>query len=82
MSEIREITPRKSLSGHDAYCHVCWEPFYSMWIDRVNAPSGECLFGHKAAHDCPQAMSAANLRAFLIGQGCIAKVSPLGSESP
>jgi hypothetical protein len=66
MSAIPTIAPILSLSGHDAYCHVCWEPYYSLWVDTENAPSNECLFGHKAAHDCPQAMGAASLRAFLL----------------
>lgn len=26
---IQPLEPIQSLSGHDAYCHVCWEPFYS-----------------------------------------------------
>ncbi len=55
----RSIPHRRSLSGHDAYCHVCWEPVYALWIDKSDDPAGECMHGHAKAHACPEAMSRA-----------------------
>ena len=61
----REALPDlKSLSGHSAYCEVCWEPFYRLWVAQEDH-GGVCVLGHSAAHDCPQAMSAARLTADL-----------------
>jgi hypothetical protein len=55
----RTLSPLQSLSGHDAYCHVCWEPIYRLWIDKENDPAGQCIHGAAAAHSCPEAMARA-----------------------
>jgi len=58
---VRTLPPRRSLSGHDANCHVCWEPVYALWIDKSDDPAGRCMHGHATAHACPEAMSRARL---------------------
>jgi hypothetical protein len=56
---IRALKSVRSLSGHDARCHVCWEAIYTLWIDRDDDPAGRCMHGHKQAHECPEAMARA-----------------------
>lgn len=55
------------ISGHDAYCHVCWEDFYRLWVGPEAPPNHECPLGAKRATDCANAMSRARLRADLAG---------------
>lgn len=58
---IAELEPLTSLSGHDAYCHVCWNPVYALWVAK-NAPDYErCVFGDYSAQTCPDALNRANM---------------------
>lgn len=62
------LPPLKSLSGHDAYCHVCWEDFYALWVDKSPPPNHECAMGAASALECPNAMGRARSRAFFAKQ--------------
>lgn len=53
---MRELRPMRSLSGHDARCHVCWHPVYRGWIEAED-PAGRCPWGHVRATDCREAMA-------------------------
>lgn len=65
MIRPHDIPERKTLNKKfDAYCRVCWNPVYLLWIDDED-PSGQCMFGHKHAHECEDAMSRAQLQATL-----------------
>ena len=58
--KIADLPPRKTLAGgFDAYCHVCWNPVYALWIDATDDPAGKCPMGHAKATDCPDAMGRA-----------------------
>jgi hypothetical protein len=59
---IDALPPHQSLSGHDAYCHVCWEPVYTLWVDSED-PKGVCPFGETKATECAFAMNRARLAA-------------------
>lgn len=61
---IPELPPLKSLSGHDAYCKVCWEPVYRLWADKQDH-GGVCPFGATQAHECRNAMNAARNTAMI-----------------
>jgi hypothetical protein len=37
---------------YSAYCKVCWQAQYLLWIDRNDDPKGECLDGHKDPTKC------------------------------
>lgn len=65
MPDIPALPARRSLSGHDAYCHVCWSAVYLLWIDKNDDPAGRCIHGCARATDCEEAMSRARLRAAL-----------------
>ena len=39
-----------------AYCKVCWQCVYPLWIDKDDHHKGECMFGHAKMGDCKQAM--------------------------
>lgn len=65
MTEIRALPPRRTINGlFDAYCHVCWNAVYVLWVDKED-PAGACIFGHKRADACPEAMGRAQLQATL-----------------
>ena len=65
MAEVVKHIPRKTLNGKfDAYCHVCWNAVYVLWVSDED-PAGECVNGCKAATDCPEAMGRARLQAQL-----------------
>lgn len=57
--EARTVPDRRAVAFPDkpfsAYCRVCWHPIYTLWCDRRDDPDGECMHGHKAAQDCPEA---------------------------
>ena len=56
---IPAIEPRRTLNGlFDAYCHVCWNPVYRLWVSDED-PAGRCIFGLDDARKCPDAMAAA-----------------------
>jgi hypothetical protein len=59
MSEIQTLPERKTPKGHDAYCHVCWEPIYILWADREPPDNSRCFFGPYTAQTCPEAVAAA-----------------------
>lgn len=61
--EVKTLEPRRTLTGKfDAYCRICWNPVYVLWIDDDDDPRGRCAFGdHKKATDCPDAMNRARL---------------------
>jgi hypothetical protein len=63
VTQAETLPPRRTLNNlFDGYCKVCWNPVYVMWVDKTD-PAGECMFGHKAAHECPEAMGRAKLQA-------------------
>jgi hypothetical protein len=62
-NEIPDLPNRCTLNGDfDAYCHVCWNPVYALWIDEED-PCGECMYGHQNAIDCPDALKRARTTA-------------------
>lgn len=62
---MQELPPRRTLNGKfDAYCRVCWNAVYVLWIDKEDH-EGKCLDGHTKATDCPEAMARAKLQAQL-----------------
>lgn len=65
LTEQPALQPVKTLSGFDARCHVCWNAVYVLWIDDTD-PAGKCPLGHKAAHQCPDAMNRAQDAASII----------------
>lgn len=64
---IEALPPSLSLSGHDAYCHVCWYSFYSLWVAK-EPPPNTCIEGASQMIDCHQAMARARLSAFLANE--------------
>lgn len=40
---------------YSAYCKICWQTVYSLWIDKVHH-NGACIFGHTKIEQCSQAM--------------------------
>jgi len=55
MSEIRDARA----IGHpdipySAYCKVCWQNIYHLWID-AEPPPGTCPFGAEKIVECSQA---------------------------
>jgi hypothetical protein len=64
-SAIPALPDIRTLNGEwDAYCHVCWEPFYTLWVSDEE-PDHTCVVGAERALDCPQAMGRARLKASL-----------------
>lgn len=62
-----ETLPDKRAPGlpdipYSAYCRVCWESFYILWIEKTDH-RGVCPLGHLSAVACPSARSKNNLRA-------------------
>lgn len=43
-----------------AYCEVCWNAVYVLWIDD-EPHGGVCPLGHTKAEKCPDAMGRAEL---------------------
>lgn len=55
----------RSLNGkHSAYCSVCWNAVYALWIDDMDH-GGRCPEGATEAHKCQDAMGRAKLSAQL-----------------
>lgn len=55
-----ELPPRRTLNGKfDAYCHVCWNPVYKLWVSDESPDHGVCPHGAANAQTCPDAMAAA-----------------------
>lgn len=60
---METLKPLKSPSGHDAYCHVCWEPTYRFWVDKEAPDYTKCGVGDYTAQTCPNAVGAARQKA-------------------
>lgn len=60
---MEAIAPLKSPSGHDAYCHVCWEPVYRFWVAKESPDHSRCPVGDYTAQTCPNATGPARQRA-------------------
>lgn len=58
-----QLQPLKSPSGHDAYCHVCWEPVYRFWADKRSPDYSRCGVGDFTAQTCPHATGPARQKA-------------------
>lgn len=37
---------------YSAYCKVCWQAQYALWIDRNDDPKGQCIDGHTDPMHC------------------------------
>lgn len=68
MSDVRDfpsLPDRRALGLKDepysAYCRVCWQNTYSLWIERV-PHGGVCPFGASKVEDCGQAMDLERVR--------------------
>lgn len=51
---MSHIPDRRSMRDHgpySAYCKVCWNPVYALWIGS-EPHGGVCPDGHKSASDC------------------------------
>ncbi len=59
---IRELPPLKSLSGHDAYCHVCWLPTFRFWIVPEAPDYTRCGIGDFDAQSCPNSRADTNFK--------------------
>lgn len=60
---METLPPLKSPSGHDAYCHVCWEPTFRFWCAAESPDYTRCGIGDYTAQTCPNATSAARQKA-------------------
>ena len=56
----REIRDQRAPAFPDepfsAYCKVCWQNIYCLWIDKNDHHEGKCLHGAERMQDCQQAM--------------------------
>ena len=43
---------------HSAYCRVCWNAVYCLWVD--GSHDGRCPHGASVAHECRDAVAAAS----------------------
>lgn len=64
---IQSLPEKKTLNGlFDAYCHVCWNPVYVLWVDDEPPIYDKCFLGdHHTALTCPDACGRAQLRSTL-----------------
>lgn len=60
---MEALASLKSPSGHDAYCHVCWEPVYRFWVSKESPDHARCPVGDYTAQTCPNATGPAKMRA-------------------
>lgn len=60
---METLQPLKSPSGHDGYCHVCWEPTYRFWIAKDAPDYTKCGVGDYTAQTCPNAVGSARQKA-------------------
>ncbi len=62
---IPDIPDRRALGypkvPFSAYCKLCWEPVYILWVDKKHAPEG-CAFGHETAESCEEPKWRGSLR--------------------
>jgi hypothetical protein len=62
----RELPPRTTPNGKwDAYCHVCWNAVYCLWVDKVPPEHDKCAFGDHTALTCPDATARARTAAWV-----------------
>lgn len=59
MADIDSVRDQRALAFPDepysAYCKVCWQNVYCLWIDK-QAHGGACIDGHSEMKECRQAM--------------------------
>lgn len=60
---METLKPLKSPSGHNAYCHVCWEPTFRFWCAKESPDYSRCGIGDYTAQTCPNATGAARQKA-------------------
>lgn len=68
---METLPDRRSLKDHgpySAYCRVCWNPVYSLWIGD-EPPPGTCVLGKAVAHECSDAVGRALLSAAVSAAG-------------
>lgn len=55
---IRDFRSAHDHGPYSAYCQVCWNPVYTLWIDK-ESHGGRCMFGETCASRCPDALGRA-----------------------
>lgn len=63
-----DIPDKRSLRDHgpySAYCKVCWNAVYTLWIDS-EPHDGVCIHGCANASDCPDARGRAETAAAIL----------------
>lgn len=61
METVPDQRSLKDYGPYSAYCHICWEPIYRLWID-TESPGGRCGFGHRNITECDFAMGMARFK--------------------
>ena len=60
---MNALPDRRALAFQDepfsAYCRVCWNAVYVLWIDGADHHRGACIHGVPSATDCPEARACA-----------------------
>lgn len=57
---IESLPPLRTLNGKfDAYCHVCWNPVYRLWVSDESPDHNTCQMGDYTARTCPDALARA-----------------------
>ena len=58
---IESLKPVRTLNGKfDAYCHVCWNPVYRLWVSDDAPDHNTCQMGEGyTAQTCPDALARA-----------------------
>ena len=59
MTTFDVLPPLKSPSGHDGYCHVCWNDVYRFWVAKESPDYDRCPMGDFTAQTCPDATGRA-----------------------
>jgi hypothetical protein len=66
LEQIPEIPDLRSARDHgpwSAYCHICWYPVFTLWIDKEPPPNKTCMHGASCAAQCPDALGRAKTSA-------------------
>ena len=63
---------------YSAYCKVCWQAVYSLWIDKT-PHNGACMFGHTKIEQCAQAMEWEKFKGRI--RKAVAESTPAGNDS-
>lgn len=58
--KMQTLRPRTGPKGFDAYCHICWEPIFSLWCDDEPPDYTKCGIGDYSAQTCPNAIAGAH----------------------